>query len=71
LSPLRTVLAKQEWFGGTDGPSYADYIVFGAFMWPRCISRFELLAADDPLAAWRSRMLDLFGGLARKALTSA
>jgi glutathione S-transferase len=71
LSPLRTVLAKQEWFGGTDGPSYADYIVFGAFMWPRCISRFELLAADDPLAAWRSRMLDLFGGLARKAPTAA
>jgi glutathione S-transferase len=67
LGPLRSVLAKQEWFGGTDGPSYADYIVFGAFMWARCTSRFELLAADDPLAAWRSRMLDLFGGLARAA----
>jgi hypothetical protein len=27
---------------------------------------FELLAADEPIAAWRSRMLDAFGGLARK-----
>jgi glutathione S-transferase len=67
LAPLRTTLARQEWFGGKDGPSYADYIVFGAFMWARCTSRFELLATDDPLRAWRSRMLDLFGGLARAA----
>ena len=26
---------------------------------------FELLEEDDPIAAWRERMLDLFGGLAR------
>jgi hypothetical protein len=25
------------------------------------------LAADDPVAAWLERMLDLYGGLARKA----
>jgi hypothetical protein len=25
-----------------------------------------LLEADDPIAAWRDRMLDLFEGLARK-----
>jgi glutathione S-transferase len=71
LAPLRTVLDKQEWFGGTDGPSYADYIVFGAFMWVRCASRFELLVPDDPLAEWRLRMLDLFGGLARAAPPAA
>jgi glutathione S-transferase len=46
-------------------PINADYIVFGAFQWARAISDFELLAADDPLRAWRGRMLDLFGGLAR------
>ena len=71
LAPLRATLTKQEWFGGKDGPSYSDYIVFGAFMWARCTSRFELLAADDPLRAWRSRMLDLFGGLARAAPMAA
>ena len=48
-------------------PAYADYIVFGAFQWARAISDFELLAADDPVRAWRGRMLDLFDGLARRA----
>jgi glutathione S-transferase len=71
LSPLRTTLGKQEWFGGGDGPSYADYIIFGAFMWARCTSQFELLTAGDPLAAWRERLLDLFDGLARKAPIAA
>ncbi len=48
-------------------PLYADYIVFGAFQWARCISDFRLLAADDPVHAWRARMLELYGGLAAKA----
>jgi glutathione S-transferase len=71
LAPLRTTIGRQEWMGGGDGPSYADYIVFGAFMWARCTSRFELLAPDDPLAEWRLRLLDLFGGLARAAPMAA
>jgi len=33
----------------------------------RCISPFPLLAADDPIALWRGRLLDAFGGLARAA----
>ena len=33
----------------------------------RAISDFELLAADDPVAAWRGRLLDRFGGLARNS----
>ena len=41
--------------------------MFGAFQWARAISDFEVLAADDPVRAWRGRMLDLFGGLARRA----
>ncbi len=69
LAPLRQVLAAEEWLGGEDGPSYADYIVFGTFMWARCSSRFELLAGDDPLIPWRERMLDLFDGMARGAKT--
>ena len=27
----------------------------------------KVLAADDPVNIWRGRMLDLFGGLARRA----
>jgi glutathione S-transferase len=69
LEPLRVALGDGEWLGGNDGPSYADYIIFGAFQWARCVSRFELLAEDDPLWGWRERMLDLFGGLARSAKT--
>jgi glutathione S-transferase len=66
--PVRLVLSKQAWLGGAT-PSYADHIVFGTLQWPRCVSRFELLAADDPLVEWRERMLDLFGGLGRAAVT--
>jgi glutathione S-transferase len=64
LQPLRNLLEAQPFLGG-DKPLYADYIVFGGFQWARCISSFKLLDPDDPVAAWRERMLDLFGGLAR------
>ncbi len=59
-------LERQRFLAG-DAPAYADYIVFGAFQWARAISDFELLASDDPVAAWRGRLLDAFGGLARKS----
>ena len=70
LTPARLVLGKQRWLGG-EAPSYADYILFGTLQWPRCASRFELLAADDPVAEWRERMLDLFDGLGRRAPRAA
>ncbi|MGD9616359.1 MAG: glutathione S-transferase family protein [Alphaproteobacteria bacterium] len=66
LDPLRRTVDRQDFVCG-EAPSYADYIVFGAFQWARAISSFELLAEDDPVRAWRGRMLDLFGGLARRA----
>ncbi len=66
LTPLRLTLQTQPFLGG-ERPLYADYIVFGGFQWARCISDYALLAADDPVAAWRRRMLELFGGLAGKA----
>ena len=66
LDPLRRTIERQDFISGT-APAYADYVVFGAFQWARAISDFEVLAADDPIKAWRSRMLDLFGGLARRA----
>jgi glutathione S-transferase len=66
LDPLRRTVERQDFVCGT-APAYADYIVLGAFMWARSISDFELVTADDPVYAWRGRMLDLFGGLARNA----
>jgi glutathione S-transferase len=66
LTPLRLTLRAQKFLGG-DGPLYADYIVFGAFQWARAISAFKLLAPDDPVSAWRDRMLALHDGLAGKA----
>ncbi len=66
LQPLRIVLRQQDWFGGS-APSYADFIIAGTLMWPRCCSQFAVLADDDPLNAWFERILDLFGGLGRAA----
>ncbi len=66
LLPLRMTLRKQRFLGG-DAPLYADYALFGQFQWARCISPFELLANDDPVHAWRDRLLSAFGGLARSA----
>jgi len=64
LDPLRRTVERQNFLSG-EAPAYADYIVFGAFQWARAISDFELLATDDPVSAWRGRMLDLYDGLAR------
>ncbi len=66
LLPVRLVLRQQPWLGGA-APSYADCIVAGTLMWPRCASRFAVLAEDDPIALWFERMLDLYGGLGRSA----
>jgi glutathione S-transferase len=66
LLPIRLVLRRQQWLGGA-APSYADHIIAGTMMWPRCASRFELLEVNDPVAQWQDRMLDLYGGLGRKA----
>lgn len=62
LLPVRLVLRRQAWLGGA-GPSYADHIVAGTLMWPHCVSRFQLLEDNDPIAAWFGRVLDLYGGL--------
>jgi glutathione S-transferase len=64
LEPLAAVLKRQPCFCGA-APAYGDYIVFSVFQWARIMCPRELLAADDPLAAWRERMLDLHGGFAR------
>ena len=66
LDPLRLTLKTQAFLGGA-APNYADYIVFGAFQWARVVSPFKLLAEDDPVYAWRVRLLAALEGLARKS----
>jgi glutathione S-transferase len=66
LAPLRNTLKAQPFFGG-EAPLYADYAVFGPLQWARCISPFALLEEGDPVKLWRDRLLDSFGGLARKS----
>jgi glutathione S-transferase len=67
LDPLRLTLKSQPFLAG-DAPAYADYIVFGGFQWCRCISDFKLLEPDDPVAQWRERMLQSFGGMPGRAI---
>jgi glutathione S-transferase len=66
LDPLRLTLRTQPFLGG-EAPNYADYIVFGAFQWARVVSPFRLLADNDPVYAWREKLLDAFDGMARKS----
>lgn len=66
LEPVRTALVQHPFVSGK-GPGYADYLLFGPFMWARAMSPIRLLEPDDPVFAWRERMLDLWGGYARSA----
>lgn len=69
LEPLRAMLAVQPFIGGA-AANYADYVVFGAFMWARNSSTYELLATDDPVYQWRARLLSAFDGLAQNSLAA-
>lgn len=70
LEPLRSMLTYQPWIGG-DGPLFADYIVFGAFQWVRIATTFQSLDADDPIAGWFCRCLDLHAGLGHRVPAAA
>lgn len=67
LEPMRFMLRTQPFVGG-EAPNYGDYCIFGAFQWARCISPFRLLKEDDSIFAWRERMMDAHGALARRAI---
>jgi glutathione S-transferase len=67
LASLRCILGEQPYVGG-ESPSYADYIVLGAFQWVRCVSELRILKPDDPVCEWRDRLFALYDGLAAKAL---
>lgn len=70
LAPLRRTLEVQPFLGG-EAPLFPDYIVAGAFQWARVVSPLQLLAEDDPVAGWFGRVLDLHGGVGRKAARAA
>ncbi|GAA4110166.1 glutathione S-transferase family protein [Aminobacter aganoensis] len=70
LEPLRSMLSYQRWIGG-DGPLFADYIVFGAFQWVRVATAFQSIDANDPIAEWFGRCLDLHAGLGRSVPAAA
>jgi glutathione S-transferase len=61
LAPVRKLLARAPFLGGAS-PAYADYILFGTFQWARVVSDTQVLAPDDVLSAWFTRVLDLYGG---------
>ncbi len=63
LALIRELLRTQPFVCGK-APAYADYAVFGAFQWARCVSPYKFLDEADPVAAWRSRMCRLYGSLA-------
>lgn len=67
LDPLRPVLAESTFLSGRR-PGFADYLLIAEFQWARAVSPVKLLEADDPIHAWRERVMDLFGGYARNAV---
>ena len=66
LDPVRPVLVQNTFICG-NGPGFADYILFGMFQWARTVSPTRLLEPDDPIYAWRERLLKMYDGYAWKA----
>jgi glutathione S-transferase len=64
LEPLQACLKRQAYVCG-EHAAYADYILFSVFQWARVMSPQEVLGPEDPLCAWRERVLDLHEGFAR------
>jgi glutathione S-transferase len=65
LHPLQRTLAANNFLGGAQ-PDYADYIVFGSFMWARGVCPLRMLEPRDAVDNWMERMLDLYDGMGRR-----
>jgi glutathione S-transferase len=70
LEPARRVLAKQAYLAG-EAPNYADYALYGTFMWWRMTSRLPPFERDDIMAAWLARMDEACDGEGKRALAAA
>jgi len=66
LEPVRPVLVQHPFLCG-HGPGFTDYILLGVFQWARTVSPTRLLEPDDPVYAWRERLLKLYDGYAWRA----
>jgi glutathione S-transferase len=66
LDPVRPVLVQNPFICG-NGPGFADYVLFGPFQWARTMSPIRLLEPDDPVYAWRDRLLKMYDGYAGRA----
>ncbi|MGM1052297.1 MAG: glutathione S-transferase N-terminal domain-containing protein [Pseudomonadota bacterium] len=67
LEPLRGRLKESDYIDG-EAPAAGDYLVFGSFMWARCVSSADLVSNADPVYRWLERMLDQHNGLGRRAM---
>lgn len=65
LQTLEQTLADQDYLGG-ESPVYADYILFGMFVWMAKVSSTEVLVRGSAVHRWRERLMDAYDGLARK-----
>ncbi|MFS8184862.1 glutathione S-transferase family protein [Pseudovibrio denitrificans] len=70
LNPVRDLLATQDWLGG-EKAMHADYVLFGTLQWCNVCCADPFFAATDPVQMWFERMLDLHGGVGRKAVSEA
>jgi glutathione S-transferase len=65
LTPVRKILDGSPFLGG-ETAAYSDYILFGVLQWSRIVSRETVLAAEDVVARWFERMLDLYDCAGRR-----
>jgi glutathione S-transferase len=70
LEPARRLTAAQPFLAGST-PGFADYALYGTFMWARMVSDRLTLAEDDPLTPWLARLDALHGGEGGRALAAA
>lgn len=69
LAPLEAALKRQPFVCGAE-PAYADYILFSVVQWARIMSPRVIFDTSEALYGWRSRILDLYDGFARKITTA-
>ena len=61
LHPARQAIKLYPFLTG-DQPTYADFALYGTFVWARFASDFELLKVEDRVREWIARMDDWLMG---------
>lgn len=68
IAPLEMTLGEFTYFGGS-APNYVDYTLFGSLMFAYTMCPEPPLDTASAIGRWFERMLDLHGGIGRKAKT--